>query len=193
MMQAPNRKPNHPINPLIAGRWSARAMTGEPLSNSEIASLFEAARWAPSAYNNQPWRFLFAKQNTPHWDLFFNLLVPFNQQWCAKASVLGISLARKTFFHNNKPSRTHAYDTGAAWALLSIEGASRNLIVHGMEGFDYAKARLTLHIPDEYEVLAMFAIGKPGPKENLPPEIQAKEMPSPRRPIEEFAFEGIFR
>lgn len=192
-MKAPNRKPNHPINPLIAGRWSPRAMTGDPLPDSEIASLFEAARWAPSSYNNQPWRFLYAKQNTAQWDLFFNLLVPFNQQWCAKASLLGISLARKNFFHNNKPSRTHAYDTGAAWALLCLEGATRDLIVHGMEGFDYAKARATLHIPDDYEVLAMFAIGKPAAKETLSADLQAKEVPGDRRPIEQFATEGVFK
>jgi nitroreductase len=192
-MKAPNRKTDHPIHPLIANRWSARAMSGEPISDSEIASLFEAARWAPSCYNNQPWRFLYAKRDTPHWKLFFDLLVPFNQSWCIHAAVLGISLARKNFFHNDKPSRTHAYDTGAAWALLSIEGCHRNLIVHGMEGFDYEKARSSLHIPEEYAILAMFAVGKPGPKEQLPQALQEKEAPGSRRPIETFAFEGTFQ
>ncbi len=185
-------KTNHPIHPLIANRWSARAMSGEAVTQQELASLFEAARFAPSSYNGQPWSFLYAKKGTPHWDLFFNLLVPFNQQWCANASVLGVSLARKTFAHNNKPCRTHAYDTGAAWALLSIEGCHLGLVVHGMEGFDYDRARKELSVPDGYEILAMFAVGRPGPKEVLSQELQAKEMPGLRKPIEEFAFEGIF-
>jgi nitroreductase len=192
-MKAPNRKTDHPIHPLIANRWSARAMSGEPISDEEIASLFEAARWAPSSYNNQPWRFLYGKRDSASWDLFFDLLVPFNKSWCTNAAVLGLSLARKNFFHNDKPSRTHAYDTGAAWGLLSIEGCSRDLIVHGMEGFNYDQARVSLNIPNEYEILAMFAIGRPGKKENLPKELQEKEAPGQRRAIEQFAFEGIFR
>lgn len=156
-------------------------------------SLFEAARWAPSSYNGQPWRFLYAKRNTPHWSKFFDLLIDFNKEWCMNAAVLGVIVSRKLFEKNNKPSPTHALDAGAAWENLALEGTSRDLVVHGMEGFDYQKARKALKIPDEFEVLAMFAIGKRAPKTTLSPELQKREAPSDRKRVEEFAFEGGFK
>ncbi len=168
-------------------------MSGEPISDSEFKSLLEAARWAPSSYNGQPWRFIYAKRDTPSFASFVDLLVDFNKQWATKAAVLGLSIAKKTFEHNNKPSVTHAYDAGAAWENICLEGTSRNLVVHGMEGFDYKKAKETLDIPDDYEILAMFAIGKHAPKESLPAELQQREAPGIRKKIEEFAMEGKFR
>ena len=193
MNEAANgRKSDYPVHSLILNRWSPRAMTGEEISDAEWHSLLEAARWAPSSYNAQPWRFLFAKRNTSHWKTFFDLLVDFNKQWCEKAAVLGVSLSRKTFEKTNKPSPTHAYDAGAAWENLCLEGTHRGLVVHGMEGFDYQKAKTALHIPDEYEILAMFAIGKKAPKESLPQDLQVKEVVSGRKKISEFAFEGKF-
>ncbi len=186
------RKPDHPIHPLILNRWSPRAMTGEALSEGEILSLFEAARWAPSCYNEQPWRFLYAKRDTPHWPQFFNLLVDFNKQWCQNAAVLGLALSRKTFERNGKPSATHSFDAGAAWENLSLEGTSRGLVVHGMGGFDYQKAKHDLKVPDEYEVLAMFAIGKRAPKESLPDELRKREAPAERKKLGEFVFQGEF-
>lgn len=177
---------------MILNRWSPRAMTGEEIPEAEWHSLLEAARWAPSSYNAQPWRFLYGKRNTPQWKLFFDLLIDFNKQWCEKAAILGLSIARKTSEKTNKPAPTHAYDTGAAWENLCLEGTHRGFVVHGMEGFDYQKARSSLAIPDEYEVLAMFAVGKRAPKETLSPELQAREMPSGRKKISEFAFEGKF-
>lgn len=168
-------------------------MTGEPISDEALNSLFEAARWAPSSYNAQPWRILYAKNTSHHFAVFMDLMVEFNQSWAKKAAVLGLFIARKTFEHNNKPAPTHAYDTGAAWENLALEGSSRDLVVHGMQGFDYDKARAKLNIPPEYEVLAMFAVGVPAPKESLPPELQQKEIPSGRKKIEEFAMEGPFR
>jgi nitroreductase len=188
-----DRKPDHPINPLILNRWSPRAMSGEEVSDGELMSLFEAARWAPSSSNNQPWRFIYAKRDTPHWDRFFDLLVDFNKSWCQKAAVLGVVAALTVFERNGKPSVTHGYDTGAAWENLFLEGVSRHLVVHGMEGFDYQKARETLKIPPEYAVLAMFAVGKPGRKEDLPPDLQKRETPSSRKKVSEFAFEGSFK
>jgi len=188
-----NRKPDHPIHPLILNRWSPRAMTGEELQEAELMSLFEAARWAPSSYNNQPWRFLYAKRNTPHWDKFFDLLIDFNKGWCAKAAVLGLVASHKIFEKNNKPSTTHSLDAGAAWENLALEGTSRGLVVHGMEGFDYQKAKKALKVPDEYEILSMFAIGKKAPKTTLSSELQEREAPSQRKKVAEFAFEGGFR
>lgn len=182
------RKPDYPIHPLILNRWSPRAMSGEPLSDNELMPLFEAARWAPSSYNGQPWRILYVKRETQYWDRLFNLLIDFNKQWCAKAAVLGLIFSRTTFERNNKPSHTHVFDTGAAWENLCLEGTSRGLVVHGMEGFDYEKARLL--IPSGHEVHAMCAIGKKAPKSSLTQELQEREVPSPRKKISEFAFEG---
>jgi nitroreductase len=168
-------------------------MSGEAISNAVLFYLFEAARWAPSASNNQPWRFLYAKRDTPHWPTFFDLLVDFNKQWCAQAAVLGVIAAHTLFERNKKPSVTHGFDTGAAWENFALEGNSRDLVVHGMEGFDYQKAKEALNVPDEFAVLAMFAVGKKAPKENLPVDLQKREVPSTRKKISEFAFEGAFK
>lgn len=187
------RKTGHPIHPLLEGRWSPRSMTGQPIKDEELMSLFEAARWAPSSYNGQPWRFLYAKRDTPDWDLFYNLMVPFNQEWTKNAAVLLVVVSKNTFDHNGKPSRTHSYDTGSAWMSLAIEGTARGYVVHGMEGFDYAKAKKALHIPDDHTVEAMAAIGIRAPKEKLSPELQKKEEPSDRRPLSEIIIQGKFK
>ena len=187
------RKPSHPIHPLILGRWSPRAMTGEPIDDQELFSLFEAARWAPSSYNGQPWRFIYAKRETPYFQQFLELLVESNQSWANKAAVLGVIASRKTFERNEKPSITHAFDTGAAWENLCLEGVSRGLVVHGMEGFDYKRAQSSLEIPDEYEVLAMFVLGKKAPKSTLTPELQQREVPSDRKSLKEIVMEGKFQ
>ena len=191
-MENTNRKADHPINPLILHRWSPRAMNGKPLDEAILKSLFEAARWAPSSYNGQPWRFIYAKRDTKFYDVFMDLLIDFNKSWCKNAAVLAVVISRKTFEHNNEPSVTHSYDTGAAWENLAIEGSSRGLVVHGMQGFDYTKAKQALQIPDQFEINAMFAVGHPAPKESLAPELRAKEVPSDRKKIEEFAMEGHF-
>lgn len=193
MNKAPGRQADHPVNPLILNRWSARALSGEKISDADICSLFEAARWAPSSYNNQPWRFLYAKRETPHWEKFFNLLVDFNKSWCVNAALLGVICSSKIFEKTKKPSVTHGLDAGAAWENLGLEGVSRGLVVHGMQGFDYEAARKVLHVPDDVEVLAMFAVGKPGKKEELSEDLQKKEIPSPRKPVSEFAFEGGYK
>jgi nitroreductase len=190
---AKERKPNVPIYPLLLDRWSPRAMTGEPMSDEELLPLFEAARWAPSSYNGQPWRFLIAKRDTPDWKLFHDLMIPFNQQWTKNAAVLIVVVSKKTFDRNGKPSVTHSYDTGASWMSLAFEGAARGYVVHGMEGFDYEKARTTLNIPDDHTVEAMAAIGKRAPKETLPPEMQEREKPSDRRPLNEILIRGKFK
>src|ERR1700730_17158483 len=130
-----HRKSTHEIHPLILNRWSPRSMSGEEMSDEELMPLFEAARWAPSSYNDQPWRFLYTKHNKKHWDTFFNLMIPFNQSWAKNAACLVVVISKKTFDYNNKPAKTHSYDTGAAWMALALEGCSRKYVVHGMEGF----------------------------------------------------------
>lgn len=188
-----HRKPDHPIHPLILNRWSPRAMTGDPIPEEDMMALFEAARWAPSSYNDQPWRFIYAKRGTPHFERFFSLLAPGNQTWAAKAAILGVSISKRTFERNGAPSPSHAYDAGAAWENLCLEATHRGVAVHGMSGFDYAKAKGLLEIPDDYEVLAMFAIGKHALTETLTPELQKREFPSGRKKVEEFIMEGKFR
>lgn len=188
-----NRKANYAINPLILNRWSPRSMTGEEITDEELFPLFEAARWAPSSYNNQPWRFLYAKRTDADWSLFFNLMVPFNQSWAKNASVLLLIISGKYFEHNRKPCRTHSFDTGAAWACMALEGSWRGLVVHGMEGFDYEQAQLTLQVPNDYQVEALVAIGKRASFNKLSEELQKKEVPSSRKPLSEISWEGKFR
>ena len=187
------RKPEHEINPLILSRWSPRSMTGEEISDEELMSLFEAARWAPSSYNNQPWRFIYAKRNTDHWNRLFNLMVEFNQSWAKNAAVLIVIISKKTFDHNNQPSITHSFDTGAAWENLALQAESMGLVTHGMQGFDYEKAKKELEIPEDYSIEAMIAIGKRGKKEDLPKEMQERESPSVRKPLKDIIMEGKFR
>lgn len=187
-----NRKFERPIDPLIENRWSPRSMTGEEMSDEELLPLFEAARWAPSSYNGQPWRFLYAKRNTPHWKKFFDLMIEFNQSWTKNASVLLVVISRKTFEHNGKPAVTHSFDTGSAWMSLALEGTKRGYVTHGMEGFDFEKARNVLDIPEHYQVEAMVAIGKRAPKERLPEDLQKREIPSQRKSVKEIIMEGGF-
>lgn len=164
-LEAEVRRSSYKINPLILNRWSPRSMTSEELKDEEVMSLFEAARWAPSSGNGQPWRFIYAKRNAGEdWNRLFDLLVDFNKSWAKDAAVLIVVVSKKEFEYNGKviPSVTHQFDTGAAWENLALEATSRGLVVHGMAGFDYERARRDLDIPNSYEVLAMIAIGKRG-------------------------------
>lgn len=167
-------------------------MTGEEIPEKDLMTIFEATRWAPSSYNNQPWRILFARRGSEHWPLFFNLLVPTNKVWVSKAAVLLLFVAKRTFDHNGKPSITHSFDTKAAWENLALQGFNKGYVVHGMQGFDYDLARTTLNIPDEFRIVAMVAIGKPGEKEVLPEELQARESPNDRRKLEQTICEGPY-
>jgi nitroreductase len=186
------RKPGYQIEPLIIQRWSPRAMSGEGIGEAELMTLFEAARWAPSSYNAQPWRFIYARRGTKAWDIFFGLLDEFNQRWTQAAAVLIVVVSRKFFEWDGKPARTHSFDAGAAWQNLALQGSRLGLVVHGMEGFDYGKAKHALNVPDEFEVEAMVAVGRPGPIDVLDQEQREMESPSDRRPIAEIVFEGAF-
>jgi nitroreductase len=196
MSQLPNpedhRKPDHAIEALFVRRWSPRSMSGEPLSDGELMRIFEAARWAPSTYNEQEWRFLYARRDTSHWQTFFDLLVEGNQMWCRQAAVLAVVLARKTFTRNGKPNPVHLFDTGSAWENLALQATAMGLVAHGMAGFDFEKARIALKVPDEYAVAAMFALGRPGNPDALPPDYRKLEAPSSRRPVKESICEVPF-
>ena len=186
------RHPSYKISPLFVNRWSPRSMSGEELNDQDIMSLFEAARWAPSSFNNQPWRFIYAKRNTKYWDKLFDLLAEPNKIWAKNAALLIVVISNKNFEYNGKFSITHQYDAGAAWENLALESAYRGLVAHGMQGFNYEKARTNLEIPQDFDVMAMIAIGKKGPKENLPSNLQEKEFPNDRKPLNEIVMEGSF-
>ncbi|MFD1564200.1 nitroreductase family protein [Haloarchaeobius amylolyticus] len=189
---AEHRDPDHDIDPLFVNRWSPRAMTGEPLDDAEYLPLFEAARWAPSAFNNQHWRFIYASREDDEWDTFVDLLSEGNRAWATDAAVLAVIVSKTTFDHNGEPAPVHSFDTGAAWQNLALEGARRDLVVHGMAGFDYERAAAELEVPEEFAVEAMVAIGERAPPETLPDELQEREQPSDRKPLGEIVHRGGF-
>jgi len=187
------RHPEHEITPLILERWSPRALSGEMVSDKELMSLFEAAKWAPSCFNNQSWRFIYAKNNTPVWDRFFSLLTPSNQSWTKRAAFLVLVISKQTFDYNGQLSRTASFDTGAAWENLALEARRRGLVAHAMAGFDYDQAKTDFKIPDDYKVEAMVAIGRPGEISDLDEKQQAGEFPSDRKKLAEIISEGEFK
>lgn len=188
-----HRHTEHPIEKIFVRRWSPRAMSGEPLAEEELLTIFEAARWAPSTYNEQEWRFLYARRNTVHWEHFFSLLAEPNQTWCTNAAVLVVVLARKTFTRNEQPNLVHLFDAGSAWENAALQASSMGLVAHGMAGFDFQRAQTLLAVPSEFAVAAMFALGRPGDPEQLPERLRALEVPSGRHPLQEILFEGPYR
>jgi nitroreductase len=186
------RKSDYPIQSFILDRWSPRAMTGESISSDELMRLFEAARWAPSSFNAQQWRALYARRETEHWPEFLGLLVEGNKTWAQNAAALVVFISGKDFEHNGEPSITHSYDCGAAWENFALQGFSQGLVVHGMQGFDYERARTELKIPDEFQIEAMAAVGRPGDPSLLPEKLRTKESPNDRRKLSESICEGAF-
>lgn len=179
------RKPAYPISSLIYHRWSPRSMTGESITDEELMSLFEAARWAPSSMNAQPWRFIYAKREGKDWDNLLGLLGERNQDWVKDAAVLLVIVS-------NNEDRTHSFVTGSAWENLALEATARGLVTHGMGGFDFDRAKVELGVPDTYTVEAMVAIGKRGKIEALHPKLQEREFPSDRKSVEEIIMKGKF-
>ena len=153
-------------------------------------SLFEAARWAPSSYNAQPWRMLYALRSSESWPTFFGLLVPGNQAWAQKAAALVLFLSRTINHRTGKPSISHSFDAGAAWGYFALQGSLLGLAVHGMQGFDYARAQSELRIPSDVRVEAMIAVGRPASRESLPSGLREREFPSDRRSLNETVCEG---
>lgn len=187
------RVPTYKVSPYILNRWSPRSFTGNKLTHEELMSLFEAARWAPSSYNHQPWRIIYAKKDSNHWSKMFSLVDRFNQVWAKNADVLVLIISLKNFEYNGKLSHTHQFDTGAAWENLALEATSRDISTHAMEGFDYEKARTDLEIPEEYDIFAMIANGKQGHRDKLPSDLRDEEFPSNRKQLHKIVMEGGFR
>src|SRR5436309_14868642 len=145
------RRADFSIEQLLLDRWSPRAMSGEEISDEELMRLFEAARWAPSSFNAQQWRALYARRGTEHWHPFFELLVEANKSWAKNAAVLVLFISRTTFEYNDEPSITHSFDTGAAWENFALEGFRQGLVVPSMEVFDYERPLLELSTPDQLQ------------------------------------------
>lgn len=189
------RTADHPIDPLFLERWSPRAFDGSVMPQEDLLTMFEAARWAPSAFNSQPWRILYAHRGDANWARFLDLLIPWNQSWAHSASVLLFVLSDTLM--EMKPGResvshTHSYDAGAAWACLALQATRMGYLAHGMSGVDFDRVRTELGVPDRYRVEAAAVIGKLGDPATLPEKLQAREYPSGRKPVGEFAFAGSF-
>jgi nitroreductase len=195
MSQSANgRKADHDIDPIFLQRWSPRAFTGEPMPQDALQSLFEAARWAPSAINIQPWRFVYARRGTPEWEPLFGALMEMNQAWVINASVLAYAISdrfRRKPDADPAPNRSHSFDTGAAWACLALQASHLGWAAHGMGGFHVEKAHEALGAPEsDYRIEAAIAIGRPTDASVLPEAYRARETPSGRNPISDFAFQG---
>jgi nitroreductase len=163
------------IHELIRRRWSPRAFADRPVPKLLLASLFEAARWAPSCYNEQPWRYLLATSEDPEEHARAASLLTEGNAWAIRAPVLALSLARSTFARNDKPNFHALHDTGAASENLCLEAVNHGLMVHQMAGFQREKARELCRIPPEWEPAAMLAIGFPGSMEELPEQLRERE------------------
>lgn len=182
---------NFPVHNLIRDRWSPRAFASKPVEPAVLSSLFEAARWAPSSNNEQPWAYLVAtKDDTENFAKTLRVLVEFNAAWAKEAPVLMIAVSRLNF-QNGTPNRNAFYDTGAATAMLSVEATARGLAVHQMAGFDHAKAKKVFEIPEDCEPIAAIAIGYPGDPNSLPEKLRDREVaPRTRKPLSEFVMSG---
>jgi nitroreductase len=180
-----------PVHDLIRHRWSPRAFSDKPVEPAVLASLFEAARWAPSSNNEQPWAYLVATKDNPEdFAKMVSVLVEFNADWAKNAPVLVLAASRLKF-PNGNPNRNAFYDTGAATALLSVEATARGLSVHQMAGFDPAKAKQVFEIPEDCEAIAAIAVGYPGHPSSLSQKLQDREVaPRTRKPLSEFVMSG---
>jgi nitroreductase len=191
------REAEHPIDPLFLERWSPRAFDGSDISDEDLLTIFEAARWAPSAFNSQPWRVLYAKRGDGDWERFLNLLIPWNRAWAQSASVLLYILSDSLPFTDKatgqpSPSHTHSYDAGAAWVSLALQATRMGYHAHGMSGIQHELARTELAIPDRYRLEAACVIGRIGDPAQLDDKLRARETPSGRKPLADFVFRGNF-
>jgi nitroreductase len=179
-----HRIPMPKVNELIAARWSPREFSSRAVEPEKLHAVFEAARWAASCFNEQPWRFILATRQDPEaFAKVLGLLMEKNQQWAKTAWALGFSAAKKTFTQTGAPDRWGMHDTGAASATLSIEAVSLGLRTHFMGGFDAQRARTEFHVPDDFEMGAAFAIGYIDETTTVPP-------PRNRKALEEIVFAG---
>ena len=190
------RRASHDIDPLFIERWSPRAFTGEAIPQDDLFRLFEAARWAPSANNSQPWRFIYARNGEGRWVYLLSLLNEGNRRWAERASALVVLVSRTHQIRKGDteptPLRSHSLDAGAAWASLAFQAQRSGWHTHAIGGFNREAAASTLGVPDGFKVEIMIAVGRQGDATLLPDELQAREQPNERRPLTELVAEGRF-
>jgi len=183
---------NHPIHDLLRRRWSPRAFSDRPVELEKLRSLLEAARWAPSSYNEQPWSFIVAiKENPAEYERLLSCLVEGNIRWAQHAPVLMLAVARLHFERNGQPNRHAHYDVGQAVAHLTVQATALGLYVHQMAGFHVEKARELFSIPEGYEPMTAIALGYIGEPDALPEKLREREQaPRTRKSLDEFVFTG---
>jgi nitroreductase len=188
------RTAEYAVDPIFVSRWSQRAMSGEAIPDAVLFSAFEAARWAPSAANAQPWRFVYSKRESATWTTFVSLLNERNRVWAAQASALVVLLSRTVRDGDKGPqrSRSHSFDAGAAWSNFAHQAHALGWTTRAIGGFDREGARRALAVPDDYEIEIVIAIGRATDSAVLPAELQAKEFPSGRLPVKSFVADGEF-
>ena len=190
------RKPDHPVADLFVDRWSPRAFTSEAIPDETVTTLFEAARWAASSYNSQPWNFVYAKRDAPAFARIVGTLSERNQAWAPQAALLIVVTSNTLFTPPGQsapvPWPPHAFDSGAAWANLALQAQLSGWHAHAMAGFDGARVRSELAVPTAYDIHAVVAVGRRGDKSLLPEAFQAAETPNGRKPIAAFVHRGRF-
>ena len=191
MSREPNpRIPTVEVDAMFTDRWSPRSFDPELLTQEQIMTMFEAARWAPSCFNEQPWLFRYAVKEEDR-RRFLSALVEKNQQWAQHAPLLIFVLAKRHFSFNGKPNRHAPFDAGAAWVSLALQARRLGLYAHAMAGFSVEKACEVLGVDrDEYDVMAAIAVGRRSTPENLPEDMRKGELPNTRKPLEEVAREA---
>lgn len=185
---------DNPIHEILAKRWSPRAFTAQRVSSEDLRSILEAARWAASSFNEQPWRYILATRDEPEaFARVLECLVPGNQAWARNAQVLMLGVVKDNFSHNDTPNRVALHDLGAASASLTFEATARGLAVHQMGGILPDKARETFGIPVGFQAVTGIAIGYEGDPSGLPENLRTPELaPRTRKPLREIAFEGAW-
>jgi nitroreductase len=193
--QTAGRQPDHPVAPQFPARWSPRSFTERVLTTAEAMSLLEAARWAPSASNHQPWRFVWALRGEAAFAAVRDTLTGNNPVWAGKAGVLFVVASKDTVTNREGaevPNRTAGFDTGAAWISLALQAQAMGLVAHAMGGFDKDKLAAAVALPDGHTLHCVVAVGEQGPAEALPEDLQAREKPSNRKSVAEIAAHGRF-
>lgn len=189
------RQPDHPVEPQFPGRWSPRSFAEAAMTEAEVLTLLEAARWAPSASNNQPGRFVWALREDPGFSGILGALVPFNRDWAGKAAALIVVASRDEATKPDGtvvPNRWASFDTGAAWMSLALQAQAMGLVAHAMGGFDGDALAEVIGLPAGHSLHAVVAIGTQGLADALPEGLRSRETPSQRRPLSESAFRGGF-
>lgn len=188
------RRTDTALDPLFLERWSPRAYDGSAMLAEDLRTVLDAGRWAPSSYNYQPWRFLYAtRDDAPNWSRFLDLLIPANSIWAKEASVLVFILSETTMGSPDQPSHSHSFDAGAAWAAIALQAHLLGYHAHGMVGIDMERTRTELGVPGGFRIEAAVAIGRMGDRAMLPEKLQVREVPSTRKSLDEIAYPGNFR